>query len=134
MSMEIFISGAYDYIIALEFVRVGLEALWAESLAINKSPIGTLHVFDVDLQAHRRCHEYLAYKHKQHADLVALLPYLRMLPTQHLRIEVAIPFPWNSLCIGLSADFYVLVVQQSYVFWDERVIKGIQVESGVERL
>ena len=52
-----------------------------------------------------------------------------MLPTEDLRVEVAISFSWDSLCIGLSTDLDTLVVDERDVFGGDGVVECLEIES-----
>lgn len=54
-----------------------------------------------------------------------------MLSTQHLGIEVAIPFCGDGLCVCLTADLDALAIGEGNVFGNEGVVEGVEVESGV---
>lgn len=119
---------AYHDVVAFQFVRLGLDALGAESLAVDKGAVGAFDVLDVDLLCcqHRRICAVLRAGY-----LASILPDLSVLPAEDFRVKKAVLLAGSSLWVCLPSDFDALASDEGYVFWNERVIQRVEVEGRI---
>lgn len=66
---------------------------------------------------------------KNNAHLAILLPHLRMLSAQNLRVEVTVSLRWNGLGVCLSTDLYTLAIDERDMLRNERIVERVEVES-----
>ena len=67
-------------------------------------------------------------------DLSDLLPDLRMLSAEDLGVKVTVSLCGDGLDVGLSTDFDMLVVLKEDVLWNEGIVEGVEVKSGILRM
>jgi hypothetical protein len=95
--------GTYDYLIRLEFVRVGLEALQAKSF---ESTVGALDL-DPDLAISGLAATRPLLHLDQQTHFTILLPDLCMLPNQNFGVKVSIPFGRYRLCVCMPGGYFL---------------------------